>query len=193
MPINPISMQISITAFLEDVQDRLRDDIDPYFDRLRELNAAGKYPGNWAVVRMLMPVIEAVAVATETDQPQNGRPYILLEKLGVPYPAVVWDMYRNGLSHSEQPFSIIYKNKRIVWSITTTWDDPAIKSHSVTGQLIHINLKTLYEDFKEYIKGRLREADADELHEQILTIKTGKIYPDDYSGPLRDALESLIS
>jgi hypothetical protein len=192
MPSSSIDVQIAKSAFLEGVRDRLKDDVEPYFEKLGQLNAQGKYPGNWATVRMIMPIIEAVAVTTEIDpplRPEGDRPYLLLEKLGVPHPAVVWDMYRNGLSHTEQPFGIMYKRKWIVWSMTASNADPSAHDHSVSGQVIHINIKTLYEDFKDYVD---RELVGCATQDPTVKIKTGKNYPDNYAGPLKQDLEDLI-
>jgi hypothetical protein len=193
MPIRDKTLDVSKSAFLEEILNRLKDDVDPYFEKLKELNDSGKYPGNWAVVRMIMPVIEEVATTTEleiTDH-ENDRVCKLLERLDIPYPNVVWDIYRNGLSHSERPFGLEYKGKSIIWSMSVDWDDPDEKNHSVSGQVIHINFKTLYEDFKIFIVEEQKDLGV-KKPDPTLRIKIGKIY-ENYSGPLKDELEALVN
>jgi len=69
---------------------------------------------------------------------------------------------------------------------------PSIIAHSVNGSVLHINLKTIYEDLKKYINNKINELYEDNAEDRVLTIKIGKRYASSYEGPLKQSLESLI-
>jgi hypothetical protein len=88
--------------YLEGVKGRLVNDVGTYFAMVDTEGSKGNMVGFWGSARLVFPVIEAVS---KTINRKSGRDDVrvtrLLKELNIPYPDVVWQMYRNSLAHSD--------------------------------------------------------------------------------------------
>jgi hypothetical protein len=104
--------------FMNDVKGRLENDVGPYFDCIEEVyRRTQRYVGFWALPRMLFPIIEAVAT-TVFRRSKAGAPAVrLLRRLGLQYPALTWEMYRNVLMHGDELLVATYRGYSVRWAV----------------------------------------------------------------------------
>jgi hypothetical protein len=88
---------------LNDIKSRLEAEVG----RCLPILAAAD-TGHFAMVRMLMPIIEATS---------EGKPWGLLRDLGVLYPSVFWQVYRNTLMHKDELRIVLYRSWRVGWEL----------------------------------------------------------------------------
>lgn len=145
--------------FLEGVRNRLQDDVAPYFELIEKIAADSyvatgdtKIVGNWALVRMIFPPINAVAVvlyrSKDKDKRQREADVFsrLLLKLNVEYPRIVLEMYRHSLIHRDGVRGVVLAGHQIMWSISSSG-----MSHIYNKDAIMIDMKTLYQDLITFL------------------------------------------
>ena len=140
-------------AFLSDVQHRLKNDVGPYFATIRAVHQkTGHWVGFWALARMLFPIVEAVATVIYRSGPRNKRPALLLKRLGVKYPNLVWEMFRHTLMHNDEMASASYKGRRVTWEIRLGGGHVARNGH------LAFDVRRLYADLKTFFSREIAEA-----------------------------------
>ena len=95
--------KMSKSQYLEGVKERLINDVGTYFTMVDIESSKGNMVGFWGSARLIFPVVEAVSKTIYRKGKGKGddvRVPRLLKQLNIPYPDVVWQMYRNSLAHS---------------------------------------------------------------------------------------------
>lgn len=145
--------------FLEGVKGRLENDVAPYLDLINQIASdsylkTGKTEviGFWALVRMVLPPINAVANALYRGK-ENDKFCKLLKQLGIAYPRIVLEMYRHSLMHNDELRGIAYRGQRIGWSI----------GHGGTDHIFHkdailIDIRKLYQDFIKFLNAEIAKS-----------------------------------
>lgn len=168
--------------YLRGAKGRLENDVGPYFDKLSELAAEKKYVGFWGTARLIFPVIEATAdVIYRKTGAKEDRPQRLLRKLDVPYPHLVWQMYRNSLMHSDYLVSIRHNGKKIGWSIGY-----GMNAHIIKEGSIHIDTRKLYDDLLAFL-----ESEANLAGNKSVYAKTGIHFRRNTVEPYKSELKDL--
>ncbi len=99
-----ILKEVSHKAHLSAIANRLKDDVGFLVDSLEERNKTEPHIGFFPLVRVVMPIIEAVANA------DGISPQTLLEKLGIGAPYLTWSIYRDGFIHNDEFIIASYVN-----------------------------------------------------------------------------------
>ena len=132
--------------FMRDVKGRLENDVGPYFDCVEAIyKRTGRGVGFWALTRMLFPVIEAVATTIFRTSNAGPPPVRLLRCLGLRYPKLVWEIYRNVLMHGDELLVATYKDHRVSWNVTIGG------GHDASHGTLRIDLRKLYDDMLQYL------------------------------------------
>lgn len=165
--------------YLEGVKGRLINDVGTYFAMIDVEGSKGNMVGFWGSARLIFPVIEAVAKTTYRKTGSNDvRVPRLLNKLNIPYPNIVWQMYRNSLAHSDHLIHVSKgKTKTISWSVTASAGGFST-GHIFMGSTVHLDTRRLYEDFLAYLDNEIAQAKSD------VYVKTGINVGSNYRGEL---------
>ena len=134
----PISIGVLTHALLDEIKYIYR----PLFEYIDKQNYQIT-PDHFTTFRILMPLVE-VASKIEFD----GRIPDLLDKLGVPEPAIIWQMFRHGLAHHVRPYYAIVKGQRINWAVPQYPCD-----HYKTVDGVGIYAPKLLNDLENYLQG----------------------------------------
>jgi len=94
-------------------------------------------------IRILMPLVE-----TASEFEFGGDPVLLLEKLDVKDPDLIWRMFRHGLSHHIRPFYAVVDGVRINWAIPQFPTE-----HYKSADAIGIYPPKLLNDLEAYLEG----------------------------------------
>jgi hypothetical protein len=178
---------MSRVDYLTGVRSRLADDVSIYFEKLDDEAATGNLVGFWGSARLLFPVIEAVAKtiyrpALGTD----NRVQRLLRSLGIEYPELVWQMYRNSLSHNDHLAHIAHGNRTVKWSITASAGG-ATMGHIFMSGVIHIDTRKLFDDFCLFLDKEITTANTN------VYVKTGLYVGRKYGGELFKEVDSFAT
>lgn len=133
-------IKLSRKAYLTDVRGRLVAEVGlciPMFVQ--------ESTGFWATIRMLFPVVEAVATVIYRTHGKERKPVRLLRELGVPFPNLAWEIYRHSLMHNDELVACRYRDRAVDWSVSFGGGH-----HSAPGA-IHLDLETLYNDFVGFL------------------------------------------
>lgn len=147
----PIKEKIKKRIYLKQVRKRLENEAGIYFGLLSKAQSENReFPkvGFWAGIRILMPVIEALSnvLLRETKKDPRPKEVRFLEKnLNFEYPALIWQMYRNPLMHTDQPASLIDGGHKISWGISMRAD------HFFTPDEVNLDPTRLYKDLKDFL------------------------------------------
>lgn len=174
--------------YLEGVKGRLVNDVGTYFAMVDVEGSKGNMVGFWGSARLVFPVIEAVS---KTIYRKSGRDDVrvtrLLKELNIPYPDVVWQMYRNSLAHSDHLVHISSgKTKTIGWSVTASAGGIST-GHIFVGNMVHIDTRRLYEDFLVFLDSQITQATTN------VYVKTGVNVGRKYQGKLRTEVDNFPS
>jgi hypothetical protein len=171
--------------YLEGVKGRLVNDVGTYFKAVDVEGANGNMVGFWGSARLIFPVIEAVAKTIyRRTKKADKRVARLLKKLGVQYPNVVWQMYRNSLSHSDHLVHITKGTKTINWSVTASAGGVST-GHIFGAGTIHIDTRRLYEDFLAFLDEEIANANTG------VFVKTGIKISSKYKGDIQQEIAKL--
>lgn len=145
--------------YLEGVKGRLVNDVGAYFAMVDVEGSKGNLVGFWGSARLIFPVIEAVAKTIyRKSKGEDVRVPKLLKQLNIPYPEVVWQMYRNSLAHSDHLVHITKgKSRTINWSVTASAGGVST-GHLFMHDRVHIDTRRLYEDFLAFIDAHIAKA-----------------------------------
>ena len=177
--------QMSKKRYLQGVKARLINDVGTYFAMVDAEGSKGNMVGFWGSARLIFPVIEAVAKTLYRENGKEDRrvPRLLM-KLNIPYPDLVWQMYRNSLAHSDHLVHISRGSKTINWSVTASAGGIST-GHIFVGGTVHIDTRRLYEDFLQYLNNEIAQAKTS------LYVKTGLKVSIRYTGGLRDEIKNF--
>lgn len=140
--------------FLSSVKKRLENDVEPYFNCISDLKrTTNKSVGFWALVRMILPVIDAVSEVIYRKKKEQAKPIRLLEKLGIRYPNLVWEMFRHSLIHNDELRPAVYRGQSVTWEIRIGGNHEYINNH------IALDMRQLYEDFIGFLDEEIAKSD----------------------------------
>ena len=147
--------------FLVAALQRLEDDIGTFFNLLEEHNKKSpRKVGFWPSIRILMPIVEAIANAIKI------KPQELLRTLGVSTPYLAWDLFRHSLIHGDYLQHAQYKSKEVGWGVAFIG-----VGHVIGSGHIGIDPIFLYKKLCEYLKQEIAKND-----QSIIEIEVGVIY-----------------
>lgn len=173
----PYCKKISRLKYLEGVKGRLVDDIEPYLVVIKQtVLKSGKKIGFWSLARMIFPVIEAVGSCIYKE-----RQFRLLERIGVPCPALVWKMYRHSLIHGDQPRFLIYRKQRIDWEVRIFEG-----AHAIKKGVIAIDLGKCYRDFLGFLDREILKSGT-----KSIWVEDGIVFNKKISKQLKDEFRAL--
>jgi hypothetical protein len=134
-------------TFLAEVRQRFVNDIRPYIVAIELVyRLTGRGIGNFALPRMIFPVVEAVATVIYRERQGTERPPVrLLRALGFEFPNLVWEMYRHTLMHNDEMACATYRGRTVVWRIGFN------TGHSWQSGQLQIDGLQLYNDFLAFL------------------------------------------
>lgn len=112
---------------------------------------SGDGVGFWSGIRMIMPVVEALAEIENMDITD-----FMSTHLNIPMPKLTWAMFRHALIHNDQLQHAKYGNQTVGWGVSLTMGT----GHIIQQNHIHIDVKTLYNDLKNYLKCAIAAGDT---------------------------------
>jgi len=140
------SKRVKKVKYLNDVKNRLSDDVLPYLLTIRSVyQKTGKGVGFWALTRMIFPVIESVSDTIYRDRSSLKKRAKLLRNLGIEYPFLTWEMFRNTLMHNDEMTAAYYRGKKITWSLSIG------QGHKWEKGVLQIDLSKLLADFINFL------------------------------------------
>jgi len=168
--------KMSKSQYLEGVKERLINDVGTYFSMIDVEGSKGNMVGFWGSARLIFPVVEAVAKTIYRKGKGNDvRVPRLLKQLNIPYPDVVWQMYRNSLAHSDHLVHISKGSRTINWSVTASAGGVST-GHFFIHDQVHLDTRRLYEDFLAFLDIEIARATTN------VYVKTGVSVGSKYSG-----------
>ena len=179
--------RMSKKKYLKGVKARLANDVGAYFTMIDIEGSKGNMVGFWGSARLTFPVIEAVAKTIyRNGKGDDVRVTKLLKQLDIPYPNVVWQMYRNSLAHSDHLVHISKGARTINWSVTASAGGVST-GHFFMHDQVHIDTRRLYEDFLSLLDVQISEATTS------VYVKTGINVGRKYKGRLAAEVDSFPS
>jgi hypothetical protein len=146
-------------VFLSRVRERLLNDVGPYFDLAHRIHRrTGRGVGFWASARMVFPVVEGVATVIYRSRAKGKPPVRLLEKLGIKFPNLAWEMYRHTLMHNDEMASAAYRGRTVRWGITLGG------GHSWPKGRLRIDTKKLYVDLLKFLEREIMSSHKNNAH-----------------------------
>jgi len=179
--------QMPKAVYLDGVKERLINDVGAYFTMIDVEGSKGKMVGFWGSARLVFPVIDAVAKTIyRNGKGDDVRVTRLLKQLNIPYPDVVWQMYRNSLAHSDQLVHISKGNRTIKWSVTASAGGVST-GHFFMHDQVHIDTRRLYEDLLKFLDKQIAIATTN------VYVKTGINVGMKYKGRLGTDIDNFPS
>lgn len=144
--------------YLTGIKSRLVNDVGTYFAMIDVEGSKGNMVGFWGSARLIFPVVEAVAKTIyRNGKGDDVRVPRLLKQLNIPYPDVVWQMYRNSLAHSDHLVHISKGSRTINWSVTASAGGVS-NGHFFMHDQVHLDTRRLYEDFLSFLEVEIAKA-----------------------------------
>lgn len=145
--------------FFQSALKRLDNDVGDYFKYLERSNAENfpKAVGFWSSLRIIVPIIEAIAHANK----QKIEDF-LKEELKIETPYLFWDLFRHSLVHGDLLHHAKYGNEVVSWSITLFKT-----KHSFKKDCISISPEWLYSDLKDYLNKEIEKNDNEEIDIEV--------------------------
>ncbi len=164
-------IQVKRVDFLSAVLARLSDDVGTVLDLIDQRNeAAERKIGFWASIRMVMPIVEAVAGAVG-ETPQE----VLGQHLGIATPYLAWDLFRHSLAHGDYLQTGEYEGKKVGWGVFLS------AGHTFGDGKIHISVRSLYEALREYLETQIGKQD-----ETLVDVEVGVLYSEPWQNVIDD-------
>jgi hypothetical protein len=156
------TIEMTKVDFFQSSLNKLQDDVGTILKLLEEHNIqSARKVGFWASMRLIMPIIEAVAyVAGETPQE------FLKNHLEVTAPYLTWDLFRHSLIHGDYMQHAKYQSKEVGWGIAFIGVDHVITSGHIGIDAIH-----LYNKLNEYLTAEVARND-----QAVVKIEVGVLY-----------------
>ena len=179
--------KMSKSQYLEGVKERLINDVGTYFSMIDVEGSKGNMVGFWGSARLIFPVVEAVAKTIyRKGKDDDVRVPRLLKQLNIPYPDVVWQMYRNSLAHSDHLVHISKGSRTINWSVTASAGGIST-GHFFLHDQVHLDTRRLYEDFLSFLDIEIAKASTN------VYVKTGIKVGTKYKGRFGTEIDSFPS
>jgi len=141
--------KVERVEYLRQIYKRFEEDIGTCLNLIKNYNQnSGNNIGFWVSVRIIMPVIESVAKTLDTS-PEN-----VLKNMGVKTPHLMWDMFRNSLTHGDQLNSAQLSGTKIRWGISIE-NFECISSRG----LIHYDADDIFSRLKRLILSEIKKGD----------------------------------
>ena len=148
--------------FLSGALARLNDDVGTILNFIEDHNRNSERKiGFWASIRMIMPIIKAIA-HVNGESPQN----FLGKYLSVNTPHLAWDLFRHSLIHGDYLQHGKFQAKDVSWGVSMFG-----QGHVVTSGHIGVDVVTLYQKLKEYLENEITKNDS-----TIINVEVGVIY-----------------
>jgi len=106
--------------------------------------------GFYGGVRLLFPIVETLGKIYHPGSEHSG-PYFFTNELHYPVSFLLWEMYRNGLMHGDEPGTVEYNEQIVSWSISIGG------VCSVGGHRIQLDIARLYSDLDLFLAERIQE------------------------------------
>jgi hypothetical protein len=169
--------RISKYDFLTGVHERLKNDVEPYFDLIEKINReTGRAIGFWALVRMIFPIIEAVGSVIHKGVSDKGGIKIsinkhlkLMDELKVPCSGLVWEIYRHSLMHGDRPRKAVYRKQKVNWELRIGG------GHQVKHNCLAIDVQKCYVDFLSFLDIEIKRAGKKKIWIEDEILFTNKI------------------
>ncbi len=179
--------KMSKSQYLEGVKERLINDVGTYFSMVDVEGSKGNMVGFWGSARLIFPVVEAVSKTIyRKGKGDDVRVPRLLKQLNIPYPDVVWQMYRNSLAHSDHLVHISKGGRTINWSVTASAGGIST-GHFFLHDQVHLDTRRLYEDFLSFLDIEIAKATTN------VYVKTGINVGTKYKGRFGTEIDSFPS
>jgi hypothetical protein len=179
--------KMSKLQYLEGVKERLINDVGTYFSMVDVEGSKGNMVGFWGSARLIFPVVEAVSKTIyRKGKGDDIRVPRLLKQLNIPYPDVVWQMYRNSLAHSDHLVHISKGSRTINWSVTASAGGIST-GHFFLHDQVHLDTRRLYEDFLSFLDIEIATATTN------VYVKTGINVGSKYKGRFGTEIDSFPS
>ncbi len=140
--------------FLVGVRGRLENDAGAYFESIERIRrSTGTGVGFWALVRMILPAIEAVArVIYRRSRRASAKPQRLLQEIGIAYPHLAWEMFRHSLVHTDDLRPAVYRNQIVEWEVRVGG------GHGDRRNRVAIDMRQLYTDFLRFLDREIQRS-----------------------------------
>ncbi len=162
-------------VYLIQVKGRLENEVGSYLfflnQRITDTIKAQKPPipgiGFFGGIRLLMPVIDGLSEVLLKNSKKDTREKSirLLERLKIPFPSLVWFLYRNSLIHTDKPSSLVYKKNGVGWRISI-----GLLNEVNQKGILPIDIKKLYEALMIFIDNEIDNAKGNVYVEEYIRI-----------------------
>ena len=145
--------------YLQHVRSRLEMEVSPYITYIQELHKAdpeAPLPGFFSLVRMVMPVVDAVATV------QGVEPPTILAALGAPAPNLMWNLYRDMLLHNDELMFGAVGGRGIATGIGVTFEGEKYPDIFKTDYRF-LDIGHLYRQLLEYLDEQSDNASKDKV------------------------------
>ena len=167
-------MRMKKCDFYQAALQRLVDDVGNILQLVDGFNRNSERKiGFWSSIRLLMPIIEAVA-SVSGQKPQE----LLKNNLDVKTPYLAWDLFRHSLMHGDYLQHAKYKNKKVGWGVSLMG-----AGHIVRSGHIGIDTPFLYQKLKEYLESEVAKND-----QTIVEIEVGVLY----QSPKQEIIDDFV-
>lgn len=139
--------------YLRGIQGRLEDEIAPLLQFCKQV-ADRRQIGFWVMIRLLMPIVEAVGYVKYPELRDSAK-YAsqVLKDLNVPYPKLSWRVFRDCLIHSDEITHFFNDHKQLY----AGWQISFGGRHEKKKLLLSVDVEQLYEDLYTYIGKMIEE------------------------------------
>jgi hypothetical protein len=146
--------------FLTDVRSRLTAEVGICLPVLRKVPT-----GNFAVTRMLMPIIDALAQALhrsstsgEAGSLRGGKPAVLLRRLGVRNASLTWWLYRQVLLHNDEFVGVRFRRWKVVPRTSLGYRHGYRRGRRGAAGVVTIGLGKLFADLVAFLDREILKA-----------------------------------
>lgn len=146
--------QMKRVDFISGALRRLQDDVGTILQlvdahNLKTFTNHNRTIGYWASLRLILPIIEAVAHV------MGIRPQQLLgNHLNIITPDLIWDLFRHSLMYGDTLQEGNYQGKRVSWGVGF-----GLGGHVIKAGNINIDVPTLYTGLVNYLQGEIAKND----------------------------------
>lgn len=165
-PFKYHKVKTNLHEHLINIRNRLISDVGPYVDLIQEKARKEKIGiGNFAMIRMLFPLIETIAHAT------NKKPQEILSGLDIKFPYLYWSLFRDVFMHNDEFENAIYETTVIRPGIGIAYPGGS-GSHTSSQSGVTITVTKLYFDLIQYINNCIKNTNENKM----VSINTGIEY-----------------
>ncbi len=115
------------------------------------------------MIRLLFPIVEEVCRIIYPDLDQKSAGIKLLGDLGIKYPNLIWDMFRDALTHSDRPRYASYLGKNINWQ-ASFGETPSSQREK---RRVDLNVKNFYESLANRLDKEIRLSSNESIEIQV--------------------------